>query len=93
MNGLHYKISISYLFSAENVAKKWSISRQEQDNFACHSQQKCETAQKQGLFTEGIIPVSVPARGGNKTFARLKLYYLHELFPLEEGKRVLFHAI
>jgi acetyl-CoA acetyltransferase len=43
--------------------------------FACHSQQKCETAQKQGLFTKEIISVSVPARGGNKTFAHLKLYY------------------
>lgn len=52
--------------TAENVAKKWSISRQEQDQFACHSQQKCETAQKQGLFTKEIIPVSVPARGGVK---------------------------
>lgn len=52
--------------TAENVAKRWNISRQEQDQFACHSQQKCEAAQKQGHFANEIIPVTVSARGGSK---------------------------
>ncbi|CAC5426843.1 ACAT [Mytilus coruscus] len=52
--------------TAENVAKRWNVSREEQDKFACHSQQKCEEAQKQGYFTKEIIPISILGRGGTK---------------------------
>jgi acetyl-CoA acetyltransferase family protein len=46
--------------TAENVAQKYSISREEQDKFAVLSQQKCEKATKQGSFKEEIIAVTVP---------------------------------
>lgn len=48
--------------TAENIAKKYDISRQEQDEFAALSQQKAETAQKSGRFDDEIIPVSIPQR-------------------------------
>lgn len=45
--------------TAENVAKKWNISREEQDNFALRSQEKYFEALKQGKWKEEIVPVSV----------------------------------
>jgi acetyl-CoA C-acetyltransferase len=50
--------------TAENVAKKYSISREEQDAFAAASQQKAETAQKAGRFKDEIIPVEIPQKKG-----------------------------
>ncbi|XP_077976950.1 acetyl-CoA acetyltransferase, cytosolic-like [Glandiceps talaboti] len=50
--------------TAENVAKQWNISREDQDKFALVSQHKTEEAQKQDLFKEEIITVSVPSRKG-----------------------------
>lgn len=52
--------------TAENVAKKYSVSREEQDLFALSSQQKCEAAQNAGYFNEEIIPVSITTRQGTK---------------------------
>lgn len=46
--------------TAENIAKKFGITREEQDQFAAQSQQKAEAAQKSGRFDDEIIPVSVP---------------------------------
>jgi 3-oxoadipyl-CoA thiolase len=46
--------------TAENVAKRYSISREEQDRFACESQQKCAAAMKAGRFAEEIVPIEVP---------------------------------
>ncbi len=51
--------------TAENIAKKFEISRQEQDRFAAASQQKAEKAQAEGAFQEEIIPVGVPQRKGD----------------------------
>lgn len=45
--------------TAENVAEKYGITRQMQDEFALLSQQKCETAQKEGKFKEEIVAVPV----------------------------------
>ncbi len=50
--------------TAENVAEKYSISREEQDAFAFQSQQKTAAAIDNGMFTDEIVPVSVPAKGG-----------------------------
>jgi acetyl-CoA C-acetyltransferase len=50
--------------TAENVAKKFSISREEQDAFAAASQQKAEAAQQAGRFKDEIVPVEVPQRKG-----------------------------
>ncbi|MGH8501104.1 MAG: acetyl-CoA C-acetyltransferase [Gammaproteobacteria bacterium] len=51
--------------TAENVAKKYGISREEQDEFAATSQQRTEAAQKAGYFKEQIIPIEVPQRKGD----------------------------
>jgi acetyl-CoA C-acetyltransferase len=45
--------------TAENIAEKYNITRNEQDNFAEMSQRRAEIAQKEGLFREEIIPVRV----------------------------------
>lgn len=49
---------------AENVAKQWAVSREEQDRFAVQSQNKTEAAQKAGHFEQEIVPVMVPSRQG-----------------------------
>jgi acetyl-CoA C-acetyltransferase len=51
--------------TAENVAQKWQITREEQDAFAAASQQKAETAQKAGRFRDEIVPVTVKGRKGD----------------------------
>ncbi len=51
--------------TAENVATKWQISRDEQDKFAVGSQNKAEAAQKAGKFKDEIVPVTVKTRKGD----------------------------
>lgn len=51
--------------TAENVAEKWNISREEQDKFAAASQQKAEKAIKEGRFKDEIVSVEVPQRKGD----------------------------
>ena len=51
--------------TAENVAKKYEISRGEQDAFAVASQNKAEAAQKAGRFNDEIVPVMIPQRKGD----------------------------
>ena len=53
--------------TAENVAKKWQLTRADQDAFAAGSQQKAEAAQKAGRFAEEIVPVTIKARKGDVT--------------------------
>ncbi|KAG8011352.1 Acetyl-CoA acetyltransferase [Nibea albiflora] len=50
--------------TAENVAKQWSVSREEQDRFAVQSQNRTEAAQKAGHFEQEIVPVMVRSRQG-----------------------------
>ena len=54
--------------TAENVAKKFEISRREQDEFAAASQQKAEAAQKAGRFRAEIAPIEVASRKGTTLF-------------------------
>ncbi|RME35878.1 MAG: acetyl-CoA C-acetyltransferase [Gammaproteobacteria bacterium] len=51
--------------TAENVAEKYGFTREELDAFAAASQQKAEAAQKEGRFSDEIIPVEVPQRKGD----------------------------
>ncbi|MFK7993203.1 MAG: acetyl-CoA C-acetyltransferase [Granulosicoccus sp.] len=51
--------------TAENVAEKWQITREQQDEFAANSQQKAEAAQKAGKFVDEIVPVTVKSRRGD----------------------------
>jgi acetyl-CoA acyltransferase len=56
--------------TAENLAEMFNISREDQDAFAFHSQQKAAHAQSQGVFAEEIVPLSIPAKKGETiTFA------------------------
>ena len=48
--------------TAENVAEKYKISREEQDNFAYHSQMKATIAQKEGTFKSEIAAIDIPQR-------------------------------
>ena len=51
--------------TAENVARQWQITRQQQDAFAVASQNKAEAAQKSGRFKDEITPVMVKTRKGD----------------------------
>ena len=54
--------------TAENVAKKFNISRTEQDEFALASQNKAEAAQKAGKFKDEILPLEIVGKKGNTIF-------------------------
>jgi acetyl-CoA C-acetyltransferase len=58
-NGYHMGIT------AENVAQKWQITREDQDKLALGSQNKAEVAQKAGKFKDEIVAVTVPGRKGD----------------------------
>jgi acetyl-CoA C-acetyltransferase len=51
--------------TAENVAKEFQITREEQDKFAVASQNKAEAAQKAGRFKDEIVPVTIKTRKGD----------------------------
>ena len=50
--------------TAENVAERWQITREQQDEFAAASQQKAEAAQNAGRFADEIVPVTIKTRKG-----------------------------
>ena len=58
-NGYHMGMT------AENVAKEWQITREEQDRFAVASQNKAEAARKAGRFNDEITPVTVKGKKGD----------------------------
>jgi acetyl-CoA C-acetyltransferase len=55
--------------TAENVAKEYAVTREEQDVFAVHSQNKTEAAQKAGRFKDEIIPFEIASRKGPVVFS------------------------
>jgi len=57
-NGYHMGIT------AENIAKQWQLSRDDQDQFALASQNKAEAAQTAGRFEDEIVPFAVKSRKG-----------------------------
>jgi len=54
--------------TAENVAKEYAVTREEQDEFAVKSQNKTEAAQKAGRFKDEIIPFEIPSKKGPVVF-------------------------
>ncbi|MGB8274914.1 MAG: acetyl-CoA C-acetyltransferase [Alphaproteobacteria bacterium] len=62
MNDYHMGVT------AENVARQFQITRQEQDEFACASQNKAEAAQKAGKFKDEIVPVVIKSKKGDTVF-------------------------
>src|SRR4029079_3464269 len=58
-NGYHMGIT------AENVARQWHITREDQDKFAVASQNKAEAAKKAGRFKDEIVPVTIKGKKGD----------------------------
>jgi acetyl-CoA C-acetyltransferase len=56
--------------TAENIASRWQITREDQDRFALASQTRAEGAQKDGRFDEEIAPVVIKGRKGDVTVAK-----------------------
>src|SRR5438477_868087 len=54
--------------TAENVAKKYEVTRADQDAFATASQNKAEAAQKAGKFKDEITPIEIPSKKGAAVF-------------------------
>ncbi len=54
--------------TAENICDEWKLTRQELDEFAANSQQKCEAAMKAGKFKDEIVPVEVKLKKETKIF-------------------------
>ena len=54
--------------TAENVAERYGVTREAQDEFSAASQQKCEAARKAGKFADEIVPVVIPNRKGDIVF-------------------------
>ena len=61
-NGYHMGVT------AENVASKWKITREDQDDFALLSQNKVEKAQKEGRFKNEIVPIDLKLKNGDNKF-------------------------
>ena len=51
--------------TAENIAESYKITREEQDAFACRSQEKAARAREEGRFADEIVPVTIPKRKGD----------------------------
>jgi len=56
--------------TAENIASRWQITREDQDRFALGSQTRAEGAQKEGRFDTEIVPVVIKGRKGDVTVAK-----------------------
>ena len=60
--------------TAENIAAKWQISREEQDRFATASQNKAEAAQKAGKFKDEIAPFTISTQEGRRDRRRRRVH-------------------
>jgi acetyl-CoA C-acetyltransferase len=54
--------------TAENIAQKWGISREDQDALAVQSHQRAAKATEAGLFKDQILPIEIKSRKGTKVF-------------------------
>lgn len=67
----------SLIIAAENIAKKFDISREQQDEHAVQSQARVEAARRDNKFSQEIVPVTIKDRKGNVLFE-------HDEFPRPE---------
>ena len=81
-NAPEYYMSMGH--TAEEVAKKFGISREEQDAFAVRSHQKAATAIKTGKFDDEIVPVDVVVRAVGENY---KMHEKDIIFAMDEGVR------
>jgi acetyl-CoA C-acetyltransferase len=72
--------------TAENVARQWQITREEQDKFATHSQNKAEAARKAGKFKDEIVPVTIKTRKGETIVSEDE--YIREGAKLEDAAKL-----
>jgi acetyl-CoA C-acetyltransferase len=72
--------------TAENVAKQWQITRDDQDKFATASQNKAEAARKAGKFKDEIAPVTVKTRKGETIVADDE--YIRDGAKLEDASKL-----
>ena len=68
--------SVSMGDTAENVAAKFNVSREDQDKFAAQSQERCQKSLASGVFKDEIVPVEIKTRKGTV------------IFDTDEGPRV-----
>jgi acetyl-CoA C-acetyltransferase len=68
--------------TAENVARQWQITREDQDKFAVASQNKAEAARKAGKFKDEIVPVTIKSRKGETVVSDDE--YIREGVKLED---------
>lgn len=67
--GRHYPVPGGMLETAENLRRRYGISRREQDELAVQSHQRAVAAQRSGALAEEIIPVTVRSRAGDEVIA------------------------
>ncbi|MGA7544936.1 MAG: acetyl-CoA C-acetyltransferase [Methyloceanibacter sp.] len=79
-NGYHMGVT------AENVARQWQITREEQDKFATASQNKAEAARKAGKFKDEIAPVTVKTRKGETVVSEDE--YIREGAKVEDAAKL-----
>jgi acetyl-CoA C-acetyltransferase len=72
--------------TAENVARQWQITREDQDRFAVASQNKAEAARKAGKFKDEIVPVIIKSRKGEVVVAEDE--YIREGVKLEDMSKL-----
>jgi acetyl-CoA C-acetyltransferase len=72
--------------TAENVARQWQITREDQDKFATHSQNKAEAAKKGGKFKDEIVPVTIKTRKGETVVSEDE--YIREGAKLEDAAKL-----
>lgn len=66
--GIDQQIKAPLAITAENLAEKYNISREEADRYALQSQQRWKAAQDAGLFKEEMVPVTIKTKKGEQTF-------------------------
>lgn len=67
--GRNYPVAGGMLETAENLRRDFAITRDEQDEFAARSHHRAARAQREGLFRDEIVPVTVKTRKGETRFA------------------------
>ncbi len=87
------RLSADMINTAENLAKKYSLTREECDAFALDSQMKASKAWENGWFDEQVVPVTIPQRKGEPKVVRMDacvrpdttMESLSKLKPIMEG--------
>jgi acetyl-CoA C-acetyltransferase len=77
--------------TAENIAERWQITREDQDRFAVASQNKAEAAQKAGKFDTEIVPVTIKGRKGDTVVDKDEYIRAGATFEAMSGLRPAFN--